>query len=145
MYSFAKTIIALTIIAILSIDKTESKCCDIAYISHHVCLGLPAEEDLRIHLFWDFPVDKKREYWMRNEADITRPKCVSYFCEDGMPTTYHPRKYSCGIGKCNMFGCNCKGGCRQGDGRSHQEMGKVWREEHGLLEKARHKLKGRFE
>lgn len=141
VYSMARTIIALALIALLSINKTESKCCDVAYISFHVCLGLPTEKDIRIHKFWDFPIDKKQEYWMRNEADIKRPKCVSYFCEDGMDAI----KYTCGVGKCNIFGCNCKGGCCQGDGRSHQEMGKAWREEHGLLEKGRHKLKGRFE
>lgn len=141
MHSMAKAIIALALFVILTINKTESKCCDIAYRSSHVCLGLPTEKDIRNHWIWDFPIDVEQEYWMRNEADIKRPKCVSYFCEDGTDAT----KNTCGKGKCNIFGCNCKGGCRKGDGSSHQEMGRRWRGEHGLLEKGRHKLKGRFQ
>ena len=30
-------------------------------------------------------------------------------CGDGTPPTPH-----CGYGKCNMFGCDCTGGCRSG-------------------------------
>lgn len=141
MGSIAKTIIALTVVVVLSIDKTESVCCDVAYCSHHVCLGIPTEKHLPIHLIWDFPIDKKFPYWMRTEADEKRPKCISYFCEDGSDAT----KYTCGVGKCNMFGCACKGGCRKSKGLSHQEMGKIWREKHGLLVRGKHHLKGTFQ
>lgn len=142
MSSIAKVIIALTLIAVLSIDITESKCCDVAYVSHHVCLGIPTEKHLPIHLIYDFPIDKNFPYWMRRiETDEKRPKCISYFCEDGSDAT----KYTCGIGKCNIFGCNCKDGCRKSNGSSHQEMGRMWREKHGLLVKGKHHLKGTFE
>jgi hypothetical protein len=41
-------------------------------------------------------------------------------CEVGSETTYRcydctPSTYYCGVGKCNIFGCNCDGGCRQGN------------------------------
>lgn len=147
----AKTITALTLIAVLSIDKTESACCDVSYVTYHVCLGIPTEEDLRIHLIWDFPIDKKFQYWMRSEADEKRPKCISYFCEDGTDAKKRGigigscSIHTCGVGSCNIFGCRCKGGCRKTNGISHQEMGRVWREKHGLLVKKEHHLKGRFQ
>jgi len=40
-----------------------------------------------------------------------------YRCKDGTPSTPY-----CGYGKCNFFGCNCKGGCRKAkEGRSLEE------------------------
>lgn len=141
MSSIAKAFAALALIAVFSIDKTESKCCDVAYMSHHVCLGLAAEKHLPIHLIWDFPIDKNFPYWMRSESDEKRPKCMSFFCEDGSDAT----KYTCGVGKCNIFGCACKGGCRKSNGLSHQENGKLWREKHGLLVRGKHHLKGTFQ
>lgn len=33
--------------------------------------------------------------------------CNSEICGDGTPPTPH-----CGKGPCNIFGCNCDGGCR---------------------------------
>jgi hypothetical protein len=35
---------------------------------------------------------------------------TTYRCYDCTPSTYY-----CGVGECNIFGCNCDGGCRQGD------------------------------
>lgn len=96
MSLIARAIAVLTLVAILSIDKTTSECCDIAYVTFHVCLGIPMEEDLRNHLIWDFPIEKSKRYWIRNEADNERPKCFSDFCADG--TT--PKNYQCGVGDC---------------------------------------------
>lgn len=131
-----KVIIALTLIVVLSIDKTESVCCDLAYVSFHVCLGISTEDDIPLHWFWDHLSYKNNKYWMRSETDKKRPKCVSNFCDDGSIA----KGYHCGIGDCNIFGCNCKGGCRKNNGTSHEEIGRVWREKHGLLVKAEHVL-----
>lgn len=82
----------------------------------------------------EYNLDSKSEFWVRNEADVKRLKCISRFCKDG---SYAHKYYYCGVGKCNMFGCACQGGCRQNTGLSYQEMGKIWREEHGLSFKAK--------
>lgn len=37
--------------------------------------------------------------------------CYSYICPDG--ALILPDDRFCGLGKCNMFGCNCDGGCRR--------------------------------
>lgn len=141
MILLVKVLTALILVAVLSVDKTAATCCNFKYISYHVCLGTPQEKDVRNHLILDFPLDKSLLYWIRNEEDLKRAKCVSYFCADGS----YAEKYNCGVGKCNMFGCACEGGCRKSYGLSNQEMAKVWREEHGLLMKAKHHLKGKLQ
>lgn len=141
MFVFAKVFTVLISIVVLSIDETGASCCGIAYISYHVCLGTPQEQDIRNHIVWDFPRDANILYWIRSEADIKRPKCISYFCADGSYTD----KFRCGVGKCNIFGCGCKGGCRKSKGKGYQELGRIWREDHGLLMKSKHQLKGTFQ
>uniref|UniRef100_A0A915JKY4 Uncharacterized protein n=1 Tax=Romanomermis culicivorax TaxID=13658 RepID=A0A915JKY4_ROMCU len=37
----------------------------------------------------------------------------------------HPYGKSCGVGQCNMFHCNCDGGCRPGDGKCTEEQYKL--------------------
>lgn len=39
-------------------------------------------------------------------------RCSIYLCGDGKPIT--DGTY-CGKGPCNLFGCNCDGGCIEGD------------------------------
>jgi len=40
-------------------------------------------------------------------------RCIGFECKDGTkPTPY------CGHRPCNVFGCNCGGGCREASGRS---------------------------
>lgn len=41
----------------------------------------------------------------------TKPDCAKgKFCLDCERASYY-----CGVGSCNIFGCNCDGGCRNGD------------------------------
>lgn len=142
MFSYAKAVTALTLLVMLSIDKTDSVCCDLSYVIHHVCLGLPNESHIPIHLIWDlFFIDNKFKYWIRSENDVDRPKCVSRFCEDGSET----KNRQCGVGKCNYFGCKCEGGCRKNNGTNLEESATAWRASHNLLIKKEHKLKGTFE
>nr|WGN96262.1 setae polypeptide [Ochrogaster lunifer] len=44
------------------------------------------------------------------KLDKRRPRCWVSVCYDGRT---HPGSY-CGHGPCNMFGCNCDGGCITG-------------------------------
>ncbi len=37
--------------------------------------------------------------------------CMIYVCGNGLP----PASYFCGVGDCNIFGCNCDFGCIPGD------------------------------
>lgn len=37
--------------------------------------------------------------------------CQIRLCDDGSKSG----RQFCGVGKCNVFGCNCDGGCRQGN------------------------------
>lgn len=48
---------------------------------------------------------------IHNSLDRRRPACRIEVCNDGQQ---HDGTY-CGYGPCNMFGCNCDGGCREGD------------------------------
>lgn len=43
--------------------------------------------------------------------------CYKYLCYDGTEATYY-----CGVGGCNIFGCNCAGGCRQGTPESAKRL-----------------------
>lgn len=43
-------------------------------------------------------------------------RCSIHVCDDGKPVsagTY------CGVGSCNLIGCNCEGGCLQGNPRDN--------------------------
>lgn len=45
---------------------------------------------------------------------VTRSnQCVVRICGNGLKT----RSFYCGIGSCNLFGCNCDNGCIPGDAR----------------------------
>lgn len=141
MFLLAKVLTALVLVAVLSIDNTAAKCCRVKYVIHHVCLGTPQEYDVGNHRILDFPLDKNWLYWMRNEDDVKRQKCVTHFCADGS----YADKETCGVGKCNILGCGCKGGCRQSIGLSLKEMSSTWREEYGLAIRGKHQLKGIFQ
>lgn len=136
MLSIAKAVTVLTLVAMFSVDKTTSECCHVAYISYHACMGIETEENI-VHLNWELP-DNSFEYWIRNEADKNPKKCISFFCADGS----NAENKACGVGHCNMFKCDCVGGCRRNNGTSFEEMGKAWRDQHGLSMKMKYQLKG---
>lgn len=52
--------------------------------------------------------------------------CFAFICADGTPL----RNFDnfCGVGPCNLFGCDCEGGCRQNSkGYDEQEARKQYR------------------
>lgn len=52
--------------------------------------------------------------------------CYSYICPDG--SLLYGRNH-CGVGVCNMFGCNCDGGCRHNSkGFDKEEAQKLFME-----------------
>lgn len=120
--SLTLTIIAsLTLIAISSINQTQAECCyDIAFSIIHVCLGLPNEYELGFPMW-------KTTCWVRNNEDRCERTCWSKFCADGSTLGFN-----CGVGKCNMYACQCEGGCRKNPGISNADMKKAWLAEHGL-------------
>ena len=137
----ARIIAASALVALLSINKASAECCTTVYSIYHVCLGLPHEKHLPLHRVWNFPIDGE-DYWIRNEADLTRPKCRSSFCGDG--TVYTTDRF-CGVGECDWRGCNCIGGCRQNNGFDYKGAQKIWRKNHGLKMASKHELTGFFE
>lgn len=134
-------IAALAFGVILSFTQTEAwnlkDCCPQYFRSYHVCLGLPNEQPVKIskptgtYLDW---------FWVRDRwdhrDDASAPKCVSIFCKDGSDAD---GKY-CGVGKCSLFGCDCVGGCREGNGTGYETLRRAWLEKHGLVEEVRHQF-----
>lgn len=49
------------------------------------------------------------EYRCVDEEGNTDGTCEYVLCNDGTESTPY-----CGYGTCNIFGCNCDGGCRMG-------------------------------
>lgn len=50
-------------------------------------------------------------------------------CPDGSVMGFYD-KY-CGVGRCNMFGCHCDGGCKHNSkGDSREEAIRLYREKH---------------
>lgn len=70
----------MTLVAISLINQTNAECCP-KYVMNHVCLGTPYEED--IPLDSTLPATDNNVYWIRNEADERRPKCMTRFCANG--------------------------------------------------------------
>lgn len=113
-------IAVLALVTVSIIKSANGVCCpidDSGYITHHVCLGLPYEIPMPLDNFlginnpmrrnvlrysWpEFNVDNI--YWIRNRADLNRPKCMSRFCADGS----HATDSYCGVGKCNSIYICC--------------------------------------
>lgn len=133
MFLLAKIFTISILLAVLSVDKTAAECCSSKYRVLHVCLGLPYEIDVPTYTNVQPDINRDTLYWVRNDADVKRPKCISNFCADGS----YAAEFECGVGECNIFGCDCKGGCRQSIGLSDQEMAKIWREEHSFSFKSK--------
>lgn len=56
------------------------------------------------------------------------PEDIYYICRDGTPTMLFG---FCGYGSCNMFGCNCDGGCRTNPSDTHEEAVSLFAERTG--------------
>lgn len=133
----------LALSAILLFSQTNGQwngggvCCPSDHRTYHVCLGketLPNERPIKIAKPSGDPDDV---YWVRNNRkDDFAQKCVSLFCADGSDAD---DKY-CGVGRCGLFGCNCVGGCRKGNGTTHAPLRRAWLKKYGLVREAPHRF-----
>lgn len=55
--------------------------------------------------------------------------CEWSFCRDGEALT--PSSHYCGVGSCNIFGCNCDNGCR-GEGNSWDDAVRLFQDRYDL-------------
>lgn len=131
----------------LAINYANAECCYPTYI-HHVCKGIPNEKEMHQHsmgpltsivpglkLFLD-AIDGN-DYWIRDDSDKYKTKCLSSFCHDG---TIVEQTGECGIGKCNIFGCDCDGGCRSKEGLTEEKIHEAFALAHGFTKKNEHKV-----
>lgn len=119
------TVVSLTLIAFSSISQVHTlertECChDIGFSLVHSCSGYPYEYKLKYPMW-------TTKCWVRDEQDRCTEACWSKFCADGSRWLNH-----CGVGKCERFGCDCKGGCRKNHGISEEDMKQKWLEQHGF-------------
>lgn len=87
--SFAIVITAL--LAVFAISGSNAECCNSTPVVKK-CTGAPYE---KFSWFLNIFHDEKM--------------CIMDLCKDSKP----PRDDHCGVGACNMFNCECVGGCRK--------------------------------
>ncbi|ACH69459.1 hypothetical protein D1Q00_gp100 [Trichoplusia ni granulovirus LBIV-12] len=87
--SVVKVIVLLTVCVLVT---SEAKCCRKIVVAWYASNCSPYSNDRSVD----------------NEPVLCKVK----ICEDGKPN----RGYYCGKGDCNIFGCNCDGGCIEGYG-----------------------------
>lgn len=146
----AKSLIVISItvlLAALAIDNVNADCCVPMWVQH-VCDGIPNEVEIHkdsLGPLYDylpkmvmlFNAIDENEYWIREDADRWKVKCISRFCHDGTPLL--SGNY-CGNGECNMFGCACEGGCRSKEGVTEETITDAFVKAHNFTSQATHKL-----
>lgn len=78
---------------VINENQVDADCCHNKFTVHHKC-SVP----MRPH----------------ESVEFTRNgnlHCSSVICPDGLGLV--PLDHYCGVGSCNIFGCNCDGGCRR--------------------------------
>lgn len=95
-----KTVIIFVIL--LSSNTVYAECC-YPHKFKHICGTIPSGSH------------KLGEILRYLKNDI----CVTEFCKDG--TVLGTNWFYCGVGKCNIFDCNCEGGC-------HGNKNGLWQE-----------------
>lgn len=138
----SNVIAVLSLAALLSFHQASSQipwfsdCCRSSHRLYHVCLGLPNERPIKIAKPSGDPSDT---YWVGDSReDDYAQKCVSLFCLDGSDADGK----HCGVGRCNVFGCQCEGGCRKGNGTGYATYMRVWLAKHDLVRETYHKFTG---
>lgn len=126
--------VLLALIVASTVDQTNAECCMVQDIVLHVCMGFENEMPMPLHTV--LQVIDNNEYWLQEEHEVGRPKCYTQLCADGGEVTH----FYCGIGDCNVFGCDCDGGCRPSNGTSMEDLKNAWIKEHGFLFEREHKV-----
>lgn len=108
------TICILIISAVVLFSFTDAECCTKEYLIAHTCSNIPREELL--------------PYAYAGLALLHNDLCDSIICYDGTINYSH----FCGKGRCNIFGCNCDGGCRDNAYGTKDEAVRLFAEIHGF-------------
>lgn len=121
---------------VLTVSQINAECCQVEYPIHHVCAGIPDETQMPFgeYLGW---LDGN-DYWIRDSSDVYKTKCISRFCADGYKLGV--KQYYCGHGDCNIFGCNCDGGCRSNPNITEESLTNAFKVAFGFTEQAKHKV-----
>lgn len=107
-----KFVFVVSLVVVLDIfgDRCEAVCCK------------------RTRIVWTNPEQDcgkyPREFYVNSSGggfNAMPDGCVAHVCNDGES---HGMFY-CGVGKCNIFGCNCDGGCIGGDGDALENFKRI--------------------
>lgn len=103
-----KLIIILIVFPVIAF----SECCSKTsfYFKHHASKSCFDYPDSNIAVPGDTYLQQATVY-----AHIKLSRCMASTCGDGK---HHDGVY-CGIGGCNIFGCNCDGGCIPGNAKEN--------------------------
>lgn len=82
-YQITFTFYAVILLIVLTSNQASAECCREIHTIYHYCKGISSEY---------------REY---------DDRCRTTICQNGEPIVGH----YCAYGSCNIFGCNCDGGC----------------------------------
>lgn len=86
----------------LNKNRAFAECCFEEKEFFHGCKGISTEHNVIIGRGW----------------------CASLICKDGTPKSTS----FCGYQSCNIFGCNCGGGCRNNHADSWDEATRIYSE-----------------
>lgn len=121
------------LLAVSFVGESNAVICESAQRIFHVCVGEPHE------VSWgstrDDPVGhpaiRRDLYWIRDDNDLTAPKCYTNLCKAGPLSSIH-----CGI-NCTSPSQGCDY-CIEGDGTSQEQVVKNWMAKYGLVKQHIH-------
>lgn len=103
-------IFTILFVVVIIAKKTTTECCGTSIYIMHACASIPHENH---YFFQSFPSDV--DYLLKHDTDISFEKCYSRVCPDTKILEPSSLELYCGVGNCNIFGCNCDDGCCTGN------------------------------
>lgn len=94
------------------IEQIFTVCCGTKTIAFEYFNGNNSCSDFGGHTHRSYI--RSQDYQVAMSANVLNKFCEATICGNGKPTD----GYYCGNGPCNIFGCNCNGGCISGDHES---------------------------
>lgn len=116
------------LMAIFKVNQTKAECCSpLTYSIRHTCYHeVPRAKTVK----YDWDHDESVLLY-ENEKQSKKENlviCLSKICPDGTPRT----GLYCGKGQCNVFGCNCDGGCRTNSAGTREEARILFAKKYGF-------------
>lgn len=124
------------LLMVSAISQTNADCCVAPVLIHHVCMDIPWEKEMPFHKY--LGIIDENDYWVRHNSDEYKIKCESLFCGDGYKM--QENDFYCGNGECNVFGCNCDGGCRSKENVTEETITNDFVEKYGFKYQAQHRF-----